>query len=208
MTAALCIFGLALINWLKGFSFGDNLPASEEIPKWQQAVNLLRSDGFSGIWFAALAFAASWPSPVSWKLSLALGIGIAAFYAYGSSLLYHKRVLFVCWNGNKNDLFRYIDNGIEKAVAGKWDKNPKVAAMRYGAFAGLAYALPLMIVCVHEIAAGRFGVINAAAPLPALLYGFVYWCMNALPNPDKYGETVGRGIYGAAIGFGLWLAVL
>jgi len=205
--AAIYIPAMALINWLKGFAFGDSLGSNR--PAWMKAANWLMSDVACGAYFAVLLYFVITP-PVS-EYVLALLFLCGAWYAAGDNLIFHKRVMFVCWNGKRSDLLLYLDYKYELWIAGGRDliiDNPRLAAMRYGTYAGIAFATPFAAALLYlEITRGVCPL-GLLALIPPFSYGLIYGAMNILPNPDKQGETVGRTAYGLMLGLSAYILSL
>jgi len=198
---------LALIHWLKGFSLGDNLPPGQTRETWQTVVNFMTSDGFCGVYLAASLGFLLWPGVEMWKPFAAFLLLVAAWYGYACEMFYHKRIMFVAYSGKIEAITDYADNFIERFFVGS-GKNPRLSAVRYGVFAGFGYSLLFAIIIAWRIYTGSFSLYSIGALLPPLLYGVVYYAMNLLPNPNQYGETVGRGFYGAALSASLFLSAL
>lgn len=203
----LTIVIVAMIHWLKGFSIGDNRPPGTKRKLWHKAINFMTSDGWCGIYFATLAVFLLWPIPAAWYYIAGGGFLVALLYGYFSEIIAHKRILFVCYNGRRNDLQRYIDNKMEKLVAGSFEK-PKIAALRYGTFVGYGFAASFAFIIASNWHFNEFSMMNTIALIPPFMYGVTYYMMNLLANPDKYGETIGRGIYGAFLGVSMCLATI
>lgn len=177
---------LTAINWLRGWGPQDKFRANlKKPPKWATALNYVFSDVAVSI-YLILAFL----PVVSWWQATLIGV-----LYYLAEFGYERRMIFACWNGKLNHfkhapwykLIHYPLKPVYK-LAGE-PENSRLFAVIYTCGAGIYYSLSLM----------PLGL-SWWLMLP-LTFGVCYGAMNILgESKHKYGETVGRGLYGFVLG--------
>lgn len=201
---AICVAFFGSLNWLKGFSYGDHNPAGRTA--WHKFANFMTSDGWCGIYLGCFVLGALYMAGArDWWAMLMVPV-MFGMYGYLSEGIAHKRAVFVCYNGNPAALHTYLNKKYERWIAGSFDK-PRRAAIRYTTFAGWGFSACFLPIIGANVYYGLFEPFQLLCFLPPFLYGAIYGAMVVLPNPDKWGETIGRGIYGMALGVALYASL-